>query len=42
LKEVIRQEFAVDHLQPVLFTIKSFAELYEAVEELRWRRSRVP
>lgn len=38
LEDVLGQSFAVDRLQPVLFTINSFAELYGAVKELRLRR----
>jgi phenylalanine-4-hydroxylase len=34
LDEVIAQDFRIDDLQPVLFEVKSFAELFAAVEEL--------
>lgn len=37
LNEVIAQPFEIDHFQDVLFVIDDFAQLFEAVEELRDR-----
>lgn len=34
LDAVIAQPFEIDHLQPVLFVVRSFAELFDAVEEM--------
>jgi phenylalanine-4-hydroxylase len=43
LAEVIDQGFRIDDLQPVLFEVTSFAELFAAVEELsRATRERAP
>ncbi len=37
LNDVLRQEFATDKLQDVLFAVSSFTELFDAVEELEKR-----
>ena len=43
LRDVITQPFAIDDLQPVLFAVESFGELFSAVEELaRATRAREP
>jgi phenylalanine-4-hydroxylase len=40
LDAVIEQHFDIDRLQPVLFVIDSFDQLFEAVEQLAARRAR--
>ncbi len=41
LNAVIGQPFAIDRMQPVLFVLDSYDQLFEAVEELAARRARV-
>ena len=41
LRDVIAQPFAIDDLQPTLFAVHSFAELFAAVDELE-RATRAP
>jgi phenylalanine-4-hydroxylase len=36
---VISQAFEIDHIQPVLFVVESFDQLFDAVEELARRRA---
>jgi phenylalanine-4-hydroxylase len=40
LDDVLQQEFEIDHLQPVLFVIDSYQQLFDAVEEVRERMAR--
>jgi phenylalanine-4-hydroxylase len=40
LDAVIGQPFEIDHMQPVLFVLESFDQLFEAVERLAERRAR--
>lgn len=42
LDDVIRQSFEIDQLQPVLFVVDSFQQLFDAVESLRRRRASAP
>jgi phenylalanine-4-hydroxylase len=39
LDDVINQPFEIDDLQPVLFVVQSFDQLFEAVETLHGRRA---
>jgi phenylalanine-4-hydroxylase len=39
LEWAVNQQFEIDHYQPLLFVIESFAQLYELVDQLEmWLR----
>ncbi len=42
LDRVLKQNFEIDHYQPVLFVIESYEQLYEAVGAVEARYSRDP
>jgi phenylalanine-4-hydroxylase len=35
LDAVLNQHFEIDHIQPTLFVLESFDQLFEAVDELK-------